>query len=210
MILSQVVLGSVTRGSGLLESWLARRRATMAERLIPDGARRGAILDIGCGTYPYFLTRTRFARKVGLDRHAGELAPAVGVPGEPPRPTLHSFDLDKEDRLPMDGGTFDVVTMLAVFEHIQPDRLPGVLAEVHRVLRQDGRLVLTTPAGWTGPILWSLSRVGLVSSEEIEEHQGSYSRRAIRSVFEGTPFGVEALEFGSFELGMNTWVVALK
>lgn len=210
MILTQIASGSVTRGSGLLEAWLARKRATVAERLIPDAARLGAILDIGCGTYPYFLTRTRFSRKVGLDRHAGAVPLPGGEEEGSGRPVLYSFDIDQQDRLPMHDETFDVVTMLAVFEHIRPDRLTLLLGEVHRVLRRGGRLVITTPAGWTGPILWTLSRLRLVSSEEIDEHQGSYSRRAIRCVFEDTPFGTQALQFGSFELGMNTWVVARK
>jgi SAM-dependent methyltransferase len=201
---------SVTRGSGLLEAWLARRRAATAERLIPEAARQGSILDIGCGTYPYFLTRTRFAEKVGLDRHAGDVPPPPVGPGDAPPPTLHSFDLEMEDRLPMADASFDVVTMLAVFEHIATERLPALLTEVHRVLRGGGRLVLTTPAGWTGPILWALAKVGLVSSEEIDEHEDAYSRSAIRGVFRETPFGADELDFGSFELGMNTWVVARK
>jgi SAM-dependent methyltransferase len=182
----------------------------MAERLIPDAAREGAILDIGCGTYPYFLTRTRFAEKVGLDRHAGEVPPPRPGPDDLPVPRLHSFDLELEDRLPMEDESFDVVTMLAVFEHIAKGRLPGLLTEVHRVLREGGRLVLTTPAGWTGPILGTLAKLGLVSAEEIDEHQDSYSRRAIREVFRATPFDSDGLEIGSFELGMNTWVVARK
>ena len=58
----------VTRGSGLLETFLARRRAEMANRLIPSISRAGCIADIGCGRHPYFLLNTIFSRKIGLDK----------------------------------------------------------------------------------------------------------------------------------------------
>src|SRR5690606_9300954 len=60
----------VTRGKGRLEAFLARHRAQMANRLIPDELRSGTIVDIGCGSYPYFLSTTDFAHRYGLDRVA--------------------------------------------------------------------------------------------------------------------------------------------
>jgi hypothetical protein len=47
-----------TRGRGLLEPWLAKMRAQRANRLIPAELRAGRILDIGCGSFPYFLSHT--------------------------------------------------------------------------------------------------------------------------------------------------------
>ena len=200
---------SVTRGYGLLEAWLARRRAAVAERLISDAARGGAVLDVGCGTFPYFLTHTRFARRVGIDRHAADHArsdPAFdGRAVE-----LHNHDFDHEDRLPFEDGTFETATMLAVFEHLRPDRLTVLLGEIHRVLRPGGRLILTTPAGWTEPILAALARLRMVSAVEIGEHHACYSRAMIRGVFAQTPFASDALTFGAFEAGLNTWAVAEK
>ena len=60
--------GRFTRGRGLLEPFLARQRAHMANRLIPAALRRGRILDIGCGTFPYFLAHTAFADKFAIDQ----------------------------------------------------------------------------------------------------------------------------------------------
>ena len=64
----QVEIGSVTRGSGLLEAYLAAQRAKIADRLVPASLRPGRILDIGCGGEPYFLARTEFAEKIGVDK----------------------------------------------------------------------------------------------------------------------------------------------
>ena len=52
----------VTRGTGLIEPWLSDHRARKANELIPRHLRDGRILDIGCGSYPYF-SHTRISIK---------------------------------------------------------------------------------------------------------------------------------------------------
>ncbi|MDP2947815.1 MAG: hypothetical protein Q8N88_06895, partial [Nanoarchaeota archaeon] len=56
-----------TRGTGLLEKYLAKKRAHMANKLIPESLRRGRILDVGCGETPFFLLNTKFNEKYGID-----------------------------------------------------------------------------------------------------------------------------------------------
>lgn len=194
---------TVTRGHGLLESFLASKRARMAERLIPASYRTGRILDVGCGSYPYFLSRVMFAAKVGVDK----VIPASGQLDAPIDPSIHlmSFDIAQSDTLPLHDQTVDVVTMLAVFEHIRKDRLVTLLNEVERVLRPGGIFVMTTPSGWTGPILSVLTVLGMVSKVEIDEHQDSYSAKAIRGIIAQTRLAPMAAEYGYFELGMNIW-----
>jgi hypothetical protein len=51
----------LTRGSGFLETFLAKKRASMANRLIEDSRRKGKIIELVCGTTPYFLIKTDFA-----------------------------------------------------------------------------------------------------------------------------------------------------
>jgi hypothetical protein len=57
-----------TRGKGLLEPLLARLRTQRANLLIPPELREGRILDIGCGSYPYFLAHTAFKEKFAVDQ----------------------------------------------------------------------------------------------------------------------------------------------
>ena len=57
-----------TRGKGLLEPLLARLRTHKANQLIPKESREGRILDIGCGSYPYFLAHTAFKEKFAVDQ----------------------------------------------------------------------------------------------------------------------------------------------
>lgn len=197
---------SVTRGHGVLEGFLARRRTRMANRLIPPASRNGRLLDIGCGTTPFFLMNTEFAERVGIDKVVG----SNGHFDAPPGIDLRSHDLGASDRLPFDDDAFDIVTMLAVFEHIEPPILRQTLREIRRVLRPGGLYVLTTPAGWADGILRTMARIGLVSSEEIDEHQDRYDHRKIAALLADGGFDREAMRFGSFELGMNLWATARK
>lgn len=195
----------VTRGHGYLEATLARLRARKANALIRPEQRAGRILDFGCGSFPYFLITTTFAEKHGLDKMAGE-RPA----GVPPEIRLAALDIDHAATLPYDDGFFDVVTMLAVFEHIRVDRLTMLLSEIHRVLKPGGAYIMTTPSGWTGPILDVLKTIGAVSREEIDEHEDSYSAKKIKGIMARTPFAPGKTRIGYFELGMNVWMRAEK
>lgn len=95
----------------------------------------GQILDFGCGSKPY---RNLFpsADYVGLD------VPAGGHPAA-----------DKTPDVWYDGGTipfrdacFDGVFSSEVFEHLFDPN--GILTELHRVLKPQGWLLITTPFVW--------------------------------------------------------------
>jgi SAM-dependent methyltransferase len=185
----------------LLEGLLARRRVHQAQKLIPQSARSGRILDVGCGSYPMFLVSSGFAERFGLDR----VAPAgLNVPGV----TILDRDVADGSGLPFEDGFFDVVTMLAVFEHLEPAVLTRLLREIHRVLRPGGVYVMTTPAHWTDPILKSMARLGLVSREEVDEHEQTYSHDQTVSMLTGAGFDAALIRYGTFEVGMNLWVRA--
>ena len=166
----------VTRGKGVLEGFLARQRGKIANRLIPKEYRKGRILDIGCGAYPFFLLNTDFSIKYGLEKtFRGEdedLYQRNNI-------TIIHWDLEGNHNLPLGNKYFDVVTMLAVFEHIEPGKLIDILNEIFRILKPDGLFVMTTPAGWTDALLRIMAILGLVSRIEIEEHKDAYTHRKV-------------------------------
>ena len=198
---------SVTRGNGLLEGFLARKRANMANRLIPATARNGRILDVGCGSHPFFLESTEFSQKHGIDKvitqQQQEKFRQQGI-------FLQPYDIEMSDRLPFEDDSFDVVTMLAVFEHIDPDKLTLLIREIHRILKPSGRYILTTPAGWTDFILKSMAVMRLVSSEEIDEHKQKITHSLIENILKDAGFLRENIKLGLFEIGMNLWATAIK
>ncbi len=208
----------VTRGNGLLEGFLARMRCRMANKLIggpePLGRARdrlrrrtGRILDIGCGSYPLFLEQVEMKEKTGIDQVVGDALKtrwaARGI-------TLIGKDLDRDPLIPLPDGSFDVVTMLAVFEHVEADKLPFIIREIHRVLKPGGIYVVTTPARWTDPILATMSFLRFVSADEIDEHEETHTRQSMKNTIANGGFSLENIETGTFECGMNLWARATK
>jgi len=193
---------SLTRGHGLLESFLARMRARQANGLIPSTLRQGCILDIGCGTFPYFLSHTHFVGKFAVDQL---------TPQQPTKDIQwYTVDLNHTQFLPFEGEYFSAVTMLAVVEHLNPDGLTTLFKEIHRILKPGGRLVITTPASWSDGLLHWMARIGLVSEDEINEHVYAYTLPLLGWYFGQAGFGMSKVKFGYFEFFLNMWAIAEK
>ena len=196
-----------TRGHGLVEGILARKRCAMALHLLREVSPLHAVLDIGCGSFPTLLDAVSADRRVGIDQLISEDAQrtfaARGI-------DLVRHDIAAQPRLPFDDEAFDAVTMLAFIEHISLEVATALMPEVHRVLRPGGVLVLTTPPPWTDRLLRVMARGRLVSAEEIEEHTSYYSLQALRAVLAGGGFPQAQVETGTFEWGLNLWARAAR
>ena len=93
---------------------------------------QGRTLDVGCGNRPY--EKTYF---VGASEYIG-----ADYQTDRSRPDVVCSALD----LPFPPGSFDTVVCTEVLEHVpHPAR---ALAEIHRVLKPGGFLVLTVPMYW--------------------------------------------------------------
>jgi SAM-dependent methyltransferase len=194
-----------TRGRGLLEPILARWRTERANRLIPLALREGRILDIGCGSFPYFLAHTAFKEKFAVDQLPLSAEASAGNKIE-----FYELDLNREPKLPFEAGYFDAVSLLAVVEHLSPDSMAALFTECRRVLRTGGMVVLTTPAAWADGLLHLMAHLNLVSAEEIHEHAFAYTLPLIGWHFGQAGFEMKKLKFGYFELMLNMWATATK
>ena len=122
----------MTRGYGLLEGFLAQQRSCVADALIPASYEPGVCLISVVAPIP-FLAQTSFAHKFGLDKQVATVAASLDRDGQS---TVQLIRHDVEH-----GGhhfrddQFSVVTMFAVFEHIDIIRLVALLSEVRRVLQ---------------------------------------------------------------------------
>ncbi len=198
---------NVTRGFGLLELFLSRKRAKTANRLIPAHLRKGRILDIGCGLYPLFLANTDFAEKYGLDQ---VVQPQDIEKFRKQKIVLLNQDLRNGAVLPFDSGYFSVVTMLAVIEHIELEKVTKLISEVYRLLRPAGRLIITTPAPWAENVLKVMTKLCLISAVELAEHKWLAARSQISNILQEANFPRDKLQFGYFEMSLNIWVTATK
>jgi 2-polyprenyl-3-methyl-5-hydroxy-6-metoxy-1,4-benzoquinol methylase len=97
----------------------------------------GRILDIGCSTGNFLDT----LRQCGWEVHGVEPSPVAATYARE-QLGLSVFNGTLEDAQ-FDTGTFDVVTMWDVIEHL-PDPA-GSLREIARILKDNGLLVVATP-----------------------------------------------------------------
>ncbi len=193
-----------TRGDGLLEGFLARKRCELANGLIPAEAREGRLLDIGCGSHPFFLEMANFKEKIGVDKLVNKDNSNCND-----SITLFNFDIE-QDALQFNDAYFDVVTMLAVLEHLSYSSAVKIVKECMRVLKGGGMLIITTPCFWTDLMLRAMAMFKLVSPEEIEEHQEYYSHSKIANLLKNSGFEKGKMRLGYFELFMNMCVMAIK
>ena len=194
-----------TRGKGFLEPFLARMRSRQANRLIPENLRNGRILDVGCGSFPYFLAHTAFREKFAVDRLSVEQHDLSHLQIQ-----FHSLNLSADPKLPFEDKFFDVVTLLAVVEHLDPASTTALFSEIYRVLTPGGMTILTTPASWSDGLLRWMARANIVSAEEINEHAFSYTLPLLGWHFGQAGFSMQNVQFGYFEMMLNMWATARK
>lgn len=152
---------------------------------------RGLLLDAGCGPYPIFeaslgpdLSRTIVAMDIseGTVRLATDLSRRLALP-------VWGVVADVE-ALPFRDRVFDGSICQDTIEHLPDDR--GAIAELARVLRPEGRLILATPNRVRLDVLvrrWRDRRRGISRPErdyyEANSHLREYSWRDLRNIVRG-------------------------
>ncbi len=127
------------------DDWLLERRQRLVAPHIPPTAER--LLDFGCGNGAQtLLLAERFRQVFAVDiepRYLDELAREAAARGWQDRilPTIYDGR-----RLPCGDGSMDCAVSFEVLEHVADER--ESLAELHRVLRPGGVLILTVPNRW--------------------------------------------------------------
>jgi 2-polyprenyl-3-methyl-5-hydroxy-6-metoxy-1,4-benzoquinol methylase len=158
------------------------------------------LLDIGCG-WDAKLLRTlepHIASGTGIDFKAPTLSGSK----------LTAITARLDDRLPFSDASFDLVTMLAVLEHL--DRPIDILRECARVLKPNGGLLLTVPSKYAKPVLEFLSfKLGIVNPDEIRDHKQYFNREDLVEAFQNIPtLGLQ--EHAYFQWRFNNRVFALR
>ena len=164
-----------------------RRRMDHVAALVPPPA---MLLDVGCGTGAFLrLAKTRGCEVTGTElSHAGaEAAMAQGL-------RVHEGEIWEAE---FPAASFDVVTCWHVIEHVSDPR--RMLAEVHRILRPGGWLILATPnledyIFRAAYMLARLRRPRFYEPGEREVHLFFFSAQTLRCL--GTSVGFEVVAVG--------------
>ena len=120
--------------------WSLYIQRSVAQTVRRMGARTGErILDVGCGTG--YLLRTLLDHVPGLILHGVELCPEMASVARERLPNDVVLQTGSADALPFPAASFDMVVSTSAF-HYFPDPTTA-LAEMMRVLRPGGRVVIT-------------------------------------------------------------------
>ncbi len=102
------------------------------------------VLDVGCANGAHTLkVAQRAKRVVGMDYDVVQLVTAAASARQLGLGNVHLFAWDLIRPFPFSDSSFDAVLFLDVIEHLGP-RL-GVLGEIRRVLKAEGRLLVSGP-----------------------------------------------------------------
>ena len=166
------------------------------------------VLDVGSGLGVYVRHLTPLAKSVfGIEYEQERAKEALRKSGS------GVFVRGAAERLPYPQASFDVVLCNEVIEHVQDDR--RAVAEMIRVLKVGGRLVLFCPNRWYpveqhGVYLgrrYIFGNIPLVNylpdfwRSRLAPHVRTYTRRSLLALLEGTPSQVVShrVIFGGYD-----------
>ncbi len=171
------------------------RRVRLIEERIPLAGRR--ILDVGCGVGQYV-------------RHMRELPATVyGIDIERRRVVdgarhLAGLMVASAEALPFAEGSFDIVVLNEVLEHVRDER--ATLREAARVLPVGGHVVIYAPNRWfpfeTHGVRWRgryrfgnypfVNWLPRLLRDRLVPHADVYTRGDLRRMFHGLPYRVRS------------------
>lgn len=118
-------------------------RNNRVQSMVHSGER---LLDVGSGFGDIlYLLQNQYDECYGIDSASIMVAQArinLARNGMKPGRVL----LGQAHELPFESNMFDTVTLLDVYEHIEPSRRIEALCEIRRVLQPSGELILATPS----------------------------------------------------------------
>ena len=99
---------------------------------------------------------------------------------------------------------YDVITMLAVLEHIPPEEQKKLAVNCAKYLNKGGRVVITVPSPQVDIILDVLTTLRIIDGMSIHEHYG-FKPKDTLDIF--SPEDFKLIRKESFQLGLNNLFV---
>ena len=101
-------------------------------------------------------------------------------------------------------GKFNVITALAVMEHIPQDIMPSFIQACKKNLSENGRVIITVPHPFIDVILYFLKSLRLIDGMETEQHYG-LKIKTMKKLFIENGFKLEKHKY--FQFGLNNLLV---
>lgn len=175
-----------------LDRYLRDARIARAKVWVPAGA---TVLDVGC------VDGEMFRQWRGYIGHGVGIEPTLDQ-----KIVMPDYELlpgSFPEAAPKDMA-FDVITMLAVLEHIPQDGQSRLAEACAPLLKPGGRIVITVPSPRVDAILHVLLKLRLIDGISAHEHYG-FEPGATPQVF--APPRYRLVRRQKFQLGLNNLFV---
>jgi 2-polyprenyl-3-methyl-5-hydroxy-6-metoxy-1,4-benzoquinol methylase len=174
----------------VLQRWRIRRAAEYINR----GDR---VLDVGCADGALF----RYVPDLG---HSAGVEPDLDRALLPSIPNVDFFGGYFPEAIGGGVRLFDVITLLAVLEHVPPAQQAPLAQACAAHLRPGGRLVITVPSPAVDYVLVALKSLRIIDGMSIEQHYG-FATAQTPGIF--SPYGFDLAARRRFQLGFNNLFV---
>jgi len=183
-----------TNEFNIIDKLIAYLRSSRIKKYINNGDR---VLDFGCGNQGYFL---KYIKEI--------INEGIGLDGEVKSEIYENLTFIKfnfKNKLPNNIGKFNKIIMLAVLEHIEVSSVDNLFNEFKKVLKDKGRIILTTPTPMSKPLLEILAKLGIINNDEIADHKKYYSKTDISEL--GHKNKLKLVSYKLFQLGFNSEII---
>lgn len=187
-----------TKNFNFIDRVVARYRLSKILKFVEYGDN---ILDFGCGARSYLLELSKNKIKYGVGLDYDVENKKYG--------NIEHIKQRVETKLGFRDDNFNKIFMLAVLEHIEPKKLEKLFLEFKRILRNNGKIVLTTPTPRSKWLLEFLAfKIKIISREEIADHKKYYDKLEIKRLCKKV--GLKLYRYDLFLGGLNSRAILEK
>lgn len=177
---------------GLLSHFVERQRLRQAVQHIRPG---DTVLDVACGEGGLVGLLPPDVDYMGLDI----LEPKIAL-ARSRYPDQQFIVADLTQPLPKQAQKqYDVIVLLAFLEHVTGPA--QILMSMAQYLRDDGHIVITTPAPWGSVVHAWGARLGLLSRHAAQEHERFLGRHDLERIAQDAQLTM--VEYRRFLYGVN-------
>lgn len=187
----------MTSEFNVLDKVIAHMRLSQVLKLVPDNS---VVLDFSCGSQAFLLKHlaNRISYGKGIDFGIKKEKPFENISIEP---MASDYGVLKRD-----SHKYDVITMLAVIEHVPLKDVVRLLKLLKSKLKKDGKIVMTTPTTRGQFVLELLAfKLHIISEKQILDHKKYYNKEDFVSL--SKDIGMKLESYATFQIGMNSIIV---
>ena len=175
-----------------LDRYLQNRRINLVKEFLTPA---DDVLDIGCAD------GAMFRRLQGRYRYGYGVDPTLD--SEVETELYHLYPGVLPEALPP-GLQADLITILAVLEHLPPQEQTSLAKNCEAILKPGGRVVITVPSPRVDDLLHVLGRLRVIDGMSMHEHYGFVPAHTLR-VFAEPDFRL--MTHRKFQFGLNNLFV---